>query len=51
MCRTLRPLWELNPAARAIPLLEAVARACAAAQTMAIPYGPEGRLHVTVAPC
>jgi hypothetical protein len=47
----LRPLWELNPAARAIPLLEAVARAYAAAQTMAIPYGPEGRLHVTVAPC
>lgn len=45
----LRALWETNPAARAVPLLEAVARGTP--QEIAIPYGPRGRLKLTVAPC
>lgn len=45
----LRPLWEINPAARAIPLLECVARGKAG--SVVIPYGPGGRLSLTAAPC
>ena len=45
----LRPLWETNPAARAIPLLECIARGTERA--VAIPYGPDGILSVDVKPC
>ena len=45
----LRPLWELNPAARAFPLLECIARGTAGPVT--IPYGHAGRLTLAVSPC
>ncbi|MPY73924.1 MAG: 3-oxoacyl-ACP synthase [Alphaproteobacteria bacterium] len=45
----LRALWEINPAARAVPLLECVARGKSG--TVVLPYGPGGRLSLTVAPC
>jgi len=45
----LRPLWDVNPAARAIPLLEAIARGEAA--ELRIPYGPNGQLVLSVSPC
>lgn len=45
----LRPLWDVNPAARAIPLLEAMARGDAA--EVRLPYGRDGQLALTVSPC
>lgn len=45
----LRPLWQTNAAARAVPLLECVARDNSA--TIAIPYGPKGWLELDVSPC
>lgn len=45
----LRLLWNVNPAARAIPLLEAIARGDAA--ELRIPYGPHGQLALSVSPC
>jgi hypothetical protein len=45
----LRPLWETNPAARALPLLECIARGTP--RTLAIPYGPGGSLSLSVEPC
>lgn len=44
----LRPLWEANPAARAIPLLEAIA--CGVSADIHIPYGAEGQLVLSVSP-
>ena len=45
----LRSLWEINPAARAIPLLECIARGTE--RTVAVPYGPGGILSIAVSPC
>lgn len=45
----LRSFWSQNPAARAIPLLEAMARGEAA--DIRIPYGAEGQLVLSVSPC
>ena len=46
---SLRPMWETNPAARAIPLLECIARNTP--RTVDIPYGPGGLLSLAVEPC
>lgn len=45
----LRSLWLANPAARAIPLLESVARGASA--DIRIPYGAKGQLVLSVTPC
>lgn len=45
----LRDLWNANAAARAIPLLEHLARKEAAA--LQVPYGPGARLDLEIAPC
>jgi hypothetical protein len=45
----LRSLWEINPAARALPMLECLARGTKA--TVAIPYGRNGVLSIAVEPC
>ena len=45
----LRELWEINAAARSLPLLEHLARGEAAA--LQVPYGPGGRLDLEIAPC
>jgi len=45
----LQPLWQLNAAARSLPLLECVARQNEA--TIAVPYGPGGWLELAVTPC
>ncbi len=44
-----RRLWETNPAARAIPVLECIARGTH--RRVELPYGPGGLLSVDVAPC
>lgn len=45
----LRDLWAQNAAARSLPLLEMVAGRRAG--RICLPYGPKGRLEITVAPC
>lgn len=45
----MQSFWSQNPAARAIPLLEAIAGGEAA--EVRIPYGADGRLVLSVSPC
>lgn len=45
----LASFWNQNPAARAIPLLEAIAGG--EATEVRIPYGTDGRLVLSVSPC
>ncbi len=45
----LKELWVSNAAARALPLLEHLARGETTA--LQVPYGPGGRLNLEVAPC
>lgn len=47
--RGLLALWETNAAARALPLLECIARRRAC--SISVPYGPKGRLDLAVTPC